>query len=254
MFPEFLDQTIRPNADPAPRHWTVTVRPDHTVAVLDDGSPWREGLAWNDWVVRAEHTIAEWMLRGFADRLPLHAGAASVDGGAALLLGPSGSGKSSVTTALLLKGCPIFGDDVVLLDATGRLEAFPRRPKLDAEQAVRLGLDPAATVLWHEGAEECWIDTSRFGGWSGPESVRALIRVQYVAGHEAELEPVQPAEMLTTLLASVVPRAGLPVDPELTGSLATLAAQTPRFDLRYGDAIEAAVTLSDRFSDPSAPT
>lgn len=59
-------------------------------------------------------------------RLPLHAatlgnGAGGKDGRAAMLLGTSGTGKSTLTAALArYRGWRIFGDDMSILDDTGR--------------------------------------------------------------------------------------------------------------------------------------
>lgn len=252
MFPEFVSHDpSRASADGG-HQLAATEGRDASFSVAVDGHPRARDLDWGDLLAQLEHTIAEILLGAFPSLLPLHAGAASVGGGGLVLLGPSGSGKSSLTTALLLRGCRIFGDDVVLLDAAGRVAAFPRRPKVDVAQAVRLGLEPSGTVLWHEGADECWIDASQFGGWSDPQPVRALLRVKFVARHETTTITVSPAVMLTTLIASVVPREGLAPGEELTGSLAGLASRVPAFDLRYGDADNAASALLETFSARSA--
>ncbi len=49
------------------------------------------------------------------------------DGLATLLIGHSGSGKSSVTVRALASGMAVLGDDQVCLDAAGRCLRFPRR-------------------------------------------------------------------------------------------------------------------------------
>jgi hypothetical protein len=60
----------------------------------------------------------------------LPAAAVEVDGRALLLLGRSGTGKSTLTARAAATGTRILGDDHVLLDAAGRCWPFPRRMRL----------------------------------------------------------------------------------------------------------------------------
>lgn len=57
----------------------------------------------------------------------LPAAAIDSDTGPVLILGPSGAGKSSLSARAIARGRSVIGDDQVLLDATGRCTAFPRR-------------------------------------------------------------------------------------------------------------------------------
>jgi hypothetical protein len=57
----------------------------------------------------------------------LPAAAIDSDAGPVLILGPSGAGKSSLSAKAIAHGRTVIGDDQVLLDATGRCTAFPRR-------------------------------------------------------------------------------------------------------------------------------
>lgn len=57
------------------------------------------------------------------------------DGGAVLLMGRSGSGKSSLSARALAAGQTVLGDDQVLLDAAGALYAFPRRMRFYSDIA-----------------------------------------------------------------------------------------------------------------------
>jgi hypothetical protein len=51
----------------------------------------------------------------------------AIDRGALLLMGPSGSGKSSLSMRALALGHSLLGDDQVLLDGQGRCWPYPRR-------------------------------------------------------------------------------------------------------------------------------
>jgi hypothetical protein len=52
------------------------------------------------------------------------------DGQAVILLGRSGTGKSSLSLRALAAGLPVLGDDQVLVSADGQVHRFPRRLRL----------------------------------------------------------------------------------------------------------------------------
>jgi hypothetical protein len=63
------------------------------------------------------------MLRGYE---VFHAGAVDIDGGVVAVVGPSGSGKSSLTVHLVLQGASFFTDDVLVLqERDAQLIAHP---------------------------------------------------------------------------------------------------------------------------------
>lgn len=78
------------------------------------------------------------LLRGL---LPLRASASSLDGAVHAFTGASGAGKSTLATALAAKGCPLFADDLVILDPAS----------FGAEARCYAG--PGKLQLWPAGAE-----------------------------------------------------------------------------------------------------
>ena len=54
----------------------------------------------------------------------------ALDQGVLLLMGPSGSGKSSVSMRALALGRPLLGDDQVLVDSEGGCRPYPRRLRI----------------------------------------------------------------------------------------------------------------------------
>jgi len=68
-----------------------------------------------------------------------HAGVVARKGrGAILLLGASGSGKSSVVSALVAQGWRFLTDELVQVTEEGRAVAFPRLPEVGPQMAARL--------------------------------------------------------------------------------------------------------------------
>jgi hypothetical protein len=87
----------------------------------------------------------------------LPAAAIDSDAGPVLILGPSGAGKSSLSARAIARGRMVIGDDQVLLDATGRCTAFPRRMRFypdlraTAPEAYRALSGPARGLLRARG-------------------------------------------------------------------------------------------------------
>lgn len=65
-------------------------------------------------------------LEPFADAIRVHAASGSCDGRVFLAVGPKGSGKTSLALRLLLDGCRLYGDELVLLRGETAI-AFPRK-------------------------------------------------------------------------------------------------------------------------------
>jgi hypothetical protein len=101
-------------------------------------------------------------------RLPLHAATLGDGQGATMLLGSSGSGKSTMTAALALQlGWDIFSDDMSILGDEGRHMVFPTVPGVSVWQQSQhaLGLP----------AEDCQLLQNYEGKvWYGPAPAAAL--------------------------------------------------------------------------------
>ena len=70
----------------------------------------------------------------------LPAAAFSVDGKAVVMMGLSGSGKTSLGMQALALGCPLLGDDQVLVTPDGYCRPFPRRMRLYPDLRLRVPL------------------------------------------------------------------------------------------------------------------
>ena len=129
-----------------------------------------------------------------------HASAAEFEAGAALFLGRSGAGKSSLLGALLKRGRAMLADDVagVVLDAGGRPVALPAYPRL------RLCEDAVDALGWRGQAREReWMQSEKYRMpvprfRASPLRVCALF---LLAGHGngIGIEPVPPSAAVEAL-------------------------------------------------------
>lgn len=102
--------------------------------------------------------------------LPLHASAVEMAGGAVLVAGNSGLGKSSLAAALHRRGARLLSDDLCALDFQGREQpvvwpAFPRL-KLWRDSAEHLGVPTG-------GAEQSRAELEKFHIPVAPDGFRA---------------------------------------------------------------------------------
>jgi hypothetical protein len=70
--------------------------------------------------------LEQTMIESAQERLFVHAGAVGWRGRAILIPGSSHSGKTSLVAALLRAGATYFSDEYAVLDAQGRVHAYPR--------------------------------------------------------------------------------------------------------------------------------
>jgi hypothetical protein len=71
------------------------------------------------------------LIKARPEFLWLHAGAARHRGGAVLIVGPSGRGKSTLVTSLCARGWSFISDDIVPLDPnSSRVTPFPQTPEV----------------------------------------------------------------------------------------------------------------------------
>jgi hypothetical protein len=146
----------------------------------------------------------------------LHAGAVELDGGVVAIISDSGGGKSTLTAELLLRGAPLFSDDLLVLGPANELLAHPGPPLMNLA-ADRGDLRELGTPLARldEGAEEAWVRIDR--ATDGPRPLRALFL--YRRGPDLQLA----VERLRPTVVELAPHAwAIPDD---------VAAARKRFEL-----------------------
>ncbi|MEO6952338.1 MAG: hypothetical protein ABI321_11030 [Polyangia bacterium] len=94
------------------------------------------------------------------DRVFIHAGVVAIDGRALLLPGRTFSGKSTLVAALVAAGATYYSDEYAVLDAAGRVAAYPRRMSLRRNTGA-----PRRVLPRRVGSARirvCWVLGSRY--------------------------------------------------------------------------------------------
>lgn len=194
-------------------------------------------------LVQMELTLAEELVRRSGLR-GMHAGGVVLGDRAVLLPGEGGRGKSSLTAALALRGLPVLGDDVVLLDEAGWAHPFRRLLKLEEPARSILSLPPSPAPL-----AEAWSDASFYrprdlgSRWADPAPVGAVVIPERIEGTAARLVSRRPSELLPGLLAAVVLSDRIAAGAFDAVSAALAGASC--WSLRYGSTPEGAEAIID---------
>jgi hypothetical protein len=164
------------------------------------------------------------------DLLWLHAGAVARGGGALLIVGPGGAGKSTLATALLRKGFRYLGDDVAPIDlGTGRVVPFPMAPTVRCHPGRWLPQDDVMTLPRADVRL-----TSRAVG-RVPVAVAALAFPRYAAESPSAIGRFAPGEAALALLQQSL---NFPRHRETAVRWACEVAESrPAFTLTYSGAM-----------------
>lgn len=142
----------------------------------------------------------------------IHALGLEYQGQAALLLLPSGGGKSTMALQALRGGpLKVISEDSPLVDASGRVHPFPLCPGIKGGPDPSFPLEAQRTVQRMEFDPKTLIDLDVFGDqWSRqPVPARWLLVGQRSLGEECCLEPLSRLSAVRALLTNMVVGVGL---------------------------------------------
>ena len=148
-----------------------------------------------------------------ADRYPLHAGAVARDGAGIILPGESGSGKSSLTLALLQQGYSYMSDELAAVElTTGELHSYPKPitikdisifPELSQRPDLWFGPQPGENgrdeQVWYVHPED--VAANCIGS---PVAIRYIIFPKYRPGTATQLEALSAGQVMERLLQNSV--------------------------------------------------
>jgi len=139
-------------------------------------------------------------LEGVADKLALHAGAASWRGGAAILPAPSGSGKTTLTAALARDGFEYLSDEAALVDPTTlEVHPFPRPLWVRGDSIAALGGLRERLPPWVADRSVVHVAPSDLGRPGKPGPIAALVAPRFRKGSRTTFEPMSRAAAVTLL-------------------------------------------------------
>ena len=180
------------------------------------------------------------------DRLLLHAGVVERDGRVALLTGPSGRGKSTLTAASVASGAAYVSDELAIVDpATGAVTPYPKALELDDDAMARLGLGVAAEA-GDARPREHHVAPRRLGRVSGGGAVALLVLLEPAGVGAAEPTALAPAEALLRLLPDVLPQTW--AMPGALDALAELCERVPAIVLPRVELDEAVAVVRDHLA------
>ena len=183
------------------------------------------------------------------DTICLHAGAAEIGGGLAIVLGESHAGKSSVALHLAVLGHRFFGDDqiAVSLGPAPHGTCLGLMPKVrtplpdDCGPAFRQFVD-GYTAMEGDGMTYLKLWEGEAGNFGDSAPVTAIVFLDRRADGGCEMTPARRPELLKALVSTAfaphIPSA------RLLAGLSTLADATRLFHLRFSSSREAAALLA----------
>jgi hypothetical protein len=151
-----------------------------------------------------EYALTQAFLALVPDAVHLHAAAVLQGDGATVLVGGEGSGKTSLAFWLSRRGHPVLGDDVALVRAGSRVDAFKRLFKVDPAVLLEAALPVEHTRLWEPGASTAWYDPSDGAGWANDARIASLVLLERGAGRGERLRPLRRSEALSTVLSHLL--------------------------------------------------
>lgn len=141
----------------------------------------------------------------------LHALAMSYEGRTALIVLPSGGGKSTLALNLLGRpGYKLVAEDTPLIDRAGNVHPFPLRVGLRAGSKHEVPAEFVRTMKRMEFDPKTLIDISYFGDRVGGESTPELLLVGTRSlGAVSRLEPISKLEAFGALLRYMIVGLGV---------------------------------------------
>jgi hypothetical protein len=122
-------------------------------------------------------------------RLFVHAGVVGWKGGAILLPGRSGAGKTSLVAGLVRAGASYYSDEYAVLDEQGHVYPFPRA----------LGVRDAENRVHHVSPEALGAEIGTL-----PLPIRAVVVTRHVLGATWSPRPISGGQAVLALLANTI--------------------------------------------------
>jgi len=169
----------------------------------------------------------------FRGRTVLHGAAASFDGGAVVIVGENGSGKSTTVSALCQSGAEPLTDNLAVVDFAG--------------DQTSLSPGPGSVRLWQEMADELDVDVSgatevepgmgkyllaRPHHQHEPVPLRALVKIEAHPIEKPSLDRLNSVEAAAVVMDNTFrPEVATTIKPDALGDAVRVAESVPVFTL-----------------------
>ena len=220
---------------------------------VSDMSPWRASVNGElfeldefEWALRSvEDTIADRLLEAYADCLLLHAGAVSRDDTTYLVVGKSGSGKTTTTLEFLRRGFLYLTDEFTAIEPDGAtIRPFPRSATRKFNSLIPAG--SALQVSEEQGYRSHMLPDNR--ALLQPRAMNSC-RIIFPT-HDGEVTPqarlLDSAELCARLMPSIFDFEGN--EKTLWPALSSLVTNAQACELDYNNAktdLDIALNLFD---------
>lgn len=175
-----------------------------------------------------EAELTDALLAGVSDFIHLHGAGVHGQGSCVVMVGPSSTGKSTLSFGLQLLGLSALSDDVVLIDPrTGAIHPFPRSIRVHTKALFRLGLGDAVPSGYPRCEPYLWAHPSP-PAEGEPASYAPTALIYLERGRRTRLERTSASASLERLM---VGRFGPGQPARDFDSLRRLATRTPSYRL-----------------------
>jgi len=169
--------------------------------------------------------------------LLVHGAAAGTHAGCALLVGPSGAGKTTLVTALVRSGLGYVADEIVAF-APGSTAAACYQKPISLEGPARFlsgDLRDVAVLAPGRAAARWHVAPAMLRGdpLARSSPVRAVFSVRHRAGSATTIDPMSESDALTLLVANSF--NGDRLDDVAFDTASTIVRDAPAFRLSFGD-------------------
>ena len=196
----------------------------------------------DDYMVHGRTTVFHFSRWASAnDLVMIHAATVGVDGKGVLIVGRSGSGKTTFAISCLMAGLEFVSDDYTLLSASGTLQAMPLYTMVGVTQEIYRKFPALETLsvlppkVLNNGKMQAIIPARRF---SGKLDIKAIILPVIHGKTEVALKPVPPGRAMIHLLHSSAVQTGREQDTALIRQIAQRLAGVPVYEMHMSTELE----------------
>ena len=221
------------------------------VRIDQHNGSWKVSCGWHADLIQADpwllsneirHLLVEEALRR-SDAIAIHAAAVARAGRAIVLVGESGAGKTTLTLQLASAGWDYVTDDLVVVDARGRLMPFPKPLGIKEPTHWSQFAHHFVELDWPSAPKDLFLVPPQALGWIDPAAsheVAAVVFLQRGRNGEVRVEELSGGRALADLGPYT-----RPIDASSMSVLGAICARARCAQLVSDDPVAAAARLEE---------